>query len=82
MSSAVFHRDGRFGNGWQAVSFVVGALTLASGPVIQAGVVEGANGVLQRAGMWPALAWMTAVSTRLVALASSAGVGEVPGGSR
>jgi hypothetical protein len=68
MSSLVFHRDGRWGTGWQVTSFVLGAVSLASGPVIAAEVVVGANGLLQRAGMWPSLLWVTAVSIRLLAM--------------
>ena len=68
LSAWVFARDGRFSTRWQIVSLLVGLLTLASGPVIQAGVLTDANGLLQRAGMWPALLWMTAVSLRLLSL--------------
>ncbi|MGB8019731.1 MAG: hypothetical protein WCF04_00720 [Candidatus Nanopelagicales bacterium] len=46
-------------------SFTVGALSLASGPLIAAEVLPQANGLLQRAGMWPALVWMVAMAFRL-----------------
>jgi hypothetical membrane protein len=68
VSALVFARDGRWGTGWQATSLLLGALSLASGPLIAAELVTGANGLLQRAAMWPALLWMTAVSIRLLAL--------------
>ncbi len=68
LSAWVFARDGRFSSRWQVLSLLVGVLTLASGPVIQSGVLTDANGLLQRAGMWPALLWMTAVSLRLLTL--------------
>lgn len=68
ISAWVFARDGRFSTRWQALSLLLGVLTLASGPVIQSGVLTDANGLLQRAGMWPALLWMTAVSLRLLTL--------------
>lgn len=69
LSSLVFRTDGRFGTGWQVVSFWLGLLALASGPIVQAGLMEGMLGLLQRAGMWPPLIWMSAVSFRLYALA-------------
>ncbi len=68
LSSLVFRSDGRFGAGWQVVSFWLGLLALASGPIVQAGLMEGMLGLLQRAGMWPPLIWMSAVSLRLRAL--------------
>ena len=71
VSSWVFAHDDRFGRGWPEVSLVVGALTLASGPLIQAGIVDDANGLLQRLGMWPALLWMSAVAWRLSRLAAA-----------
>ncbi|MGB9373612.1 MAG: DUF998 domain-containing protein [Jiangellales bacterium] len=68
LSAWVFARDGRFSTRWQVLSMLVGIFTLASGPVIQSEVLTGANGLLQRAGMWPALLWMTTVSMRLLTL--------------
>ena len=68
LTAMVFRRDGRFGTAWQAVSFWLGLLALASGPMVQAGLFEGSLGLLQRAGMWPPILWMTAVSLRLRAL--------------
>lgn len=68
VSALVFGRDGRWSTGWQLTSFVLGALSLASGPIIAAEVVAGANGLLQRAGMWPSLLWVSAVSIRLLVL--------------
>lgn len=65
LSSLVFRIDGRFGTSWQVVSFWVGLVALASGPVIQAELVPEWNGLLQRAAMWPPLFWMSAVSVRL-----------------
>jgi hypothetical membrane protein len=68
LSAAAFRSDGRFGTGWQLVSFWLGLVTLASGPVIAAEWVEGANGLLQRAAMWLPLIWMATVSARLYRL--------------
>ncbi len=68
VSAWAFAYDGRFSRRWSVVSLVVGAVSLASGPVIAADVVTGANGLLQRAGMWPALLWMAAVSLRLLVM--------------
>jgi hypothetical protein len=73
VSSLVFRIDGRFGTGWQLVSFWGGLLALASGPVIQAELFPELNGLLQRAAMWPPLLWMSAVSVRLHALAAGSG---------
>ncbi len=70
VSSWVFAHDGRFGRGWPEASLLIGALTLASGPLIQAGIVDDANGLLQRLGMWPALPWMSVVAWRLFPLAA------------
>jgi hypothetical protein len=50
------------------VSFWLGLAALASGPVIAAELVEGVNGLLQRAAMWTPLLWMMAVSLRLYRL--------------
>lgn len=65
LSATVFRTDGRLGLAWQATSFWLGLLSLASGPVVAIGLLENANGLLQRAGMWPPLIWTMAVSTRL-----------------
>lgn len=66
VSGWVFSQDSRFGHGWSQVSFIVGLLTLATGPLIQAEIVENANGLMQRIGMWPGLLWMSAVSWELL----------------
>jgi len=65
VSASVLRRDGRWSTTWQVASFTVGVLSLASGPLIAAEVLPQANGMLQRAGMWPALAWMVAMALRL-----------------
>ncbi len=72
ISSLAFKSDGRLGTAWQVISFWLGLVTLASGPIVQAGLIEGANGLLQRAGMWPPLIWMAAVSLKLYSLAARA----------
>ena len=72
LSALVFRSDGRFTAAWQVVSFWLGLAALMSGPLIAAELVDGANGLLQRAGMWPPLLWMMAVSLKLFALARSA----------
>jgi hypothetical membrane protein len=69
LSALVFRRDGRFGTAWQVTSFWLRLVTLASGPVIAAELVGGANGLLQRAAMWTPLAWVAAVSVKLYDLA-------------
>jgi hypothetical membrane protein len=69
ISALVFRRDGRFSTPWQVTSFWLGLVSLVSGPLIAAELVEGVNGLLQRAAMWTALAWMMAVSIKLYALA-------------
>lgn len=71
LSATVFRADGRFSTTWQAASFWLGLLALASGPVIAAELLDDANGLLQRAAMWPPLLWMTAVSMKLRSLASA-----------
>jgi len=73
VSSLVFRIDGRLGTGWQLLSFWMGLLALASGPVIQAELLLEWNGLLQRAAMWPPLLWMAAVSVRIHALAAGPG---------
>jgi hypothetical membrane protein len=65
VSALAFRRDGRFGTLWQAVSFWLGLVSLASGPLIAVELVEGGNGLLQRAAMWPSLLWLTTVSLKL-----------------
>jgi hypothetical membrane protein len=72
VSALVFRRDGRFGTAWQLVSFWLGLAALVSGPLIAAELVEGVNGLLQRAAMWTPLVWMMAVSIKLCLLARSA----------
>lgn len=65
VSSLAFERDGRIAAGWRVASFVVGALSLATGPVVAAGLLDDVDGLLQRAGMWSGLLWMAAVSSWL-----------------
>ena len=65
LSAYVFMSDGRFSPRFGRWSFWVGLLALASGPVIAAGLLEDANGLLQRAGIWPPLLWMSLVAYRL-----------------
>jgi hypothetical membrane protein len=62
LSALVFRSDGRFTTAWQVVSFWLGLAALVSGPLIAGELLQGANGLLQRAGMWPPLLWMMAVS--------------------
>ncbi len=66
LSAGVFRADGRFSASWQFVSFWLGLFALATGPVVMAGWIEDAGGVLQRLGMWPPLLWMSAVSLRFL----------------
>jgi hypothetical membrane protein len=68
VSALVFRRDGRFGAAWPVVSFWLGLAALVSGPLIAAELLQGANGLLQRAAMWPPLLWMLAVSFKLSGL--------------
>lgn len=70
LSAAAFRDDGRFGTAWQATSFVIGALALASGPVVAAGILPGYEGLFQRVAMWTPILWMAAVSWRLLGLAA------------
>jgi len=65
LSSWVFHHDGRLGVRWQATSMVLGVVSLALGPVIAAEILPTANGLLQRAAMWPVLVWMGLVALRI-----------------
>lgn len=92
VSSLAFRSDGRFGRAWRTSSFVLGLVTLAAGPMIGAELFDGINGLLQRAGMWPVLGWVSAVSAKLLLLhprpvpprrrISRLRRGEVGGGSR
>lgn len=66
VSALAFRRDGRWGSGWQVASFWVGLGSLLGGPVVAMDVVADANGLLQRAAMWPSLLWMAAVAVRIV----------------
>ena len=79
LSSLVFRIDGRLGTGWQVLSFWLGLLTLASGPIVQAGLFASELGLIQRAGMWSSLAWMVAVSVKLYSLAGESLGGAGPG---
>jgi hypothetical protein len=65
LSAAAFHADGGFGSRWQVASFVLGALALASGPIIAAELLTGYDGLLQRVAMWTPLLWVAVVSLRL-----------------
>jgi hypothetical protein len=67
-SAPAFRHDGRLGPAWQNVSFVIGVLALASGPIIAAELLTGYDGPLQRAAMWTPILWMSVVSLRLYAL--------------
>jgi len=69
LSAAALRDDGRFGTAWQATSLIVGALALASGPIIAAGILPSYEGLFQRAAMWTPILWMAAVSWRLLGLA-------------
>jgi hypothetical protein len=71
VSSLAFRVDGRLGTRWQAASFWLGLVTLASGPIIAAELVGGFDGGLQRAAMWSPLLWVAAVSWKLRAMAYS-----------
>lgn len=70
LSASVFRANRGFGVTAQMASFWMGLLTLASGPIVALGLVDDALGLLQRAGMWTPLAWMTAVAIRMFLLAS------------
>jgi hypothetical protein len=65
VSALAFRQDGRFGSGWQLVSFWLGLVGLVSGPIIAAELVAGVNRLLQRAAVWPSLLWVMAVSLKL-----------------
>ncbi len=79
LSALAFRSDGRFPTAWRAVSFWLGLVTLASGPVVALGLLEDADGLLQRAGMWPPLLWIAAVSVKLHRLAGAGADGEARG---
>lgn len=79
LSATVFRTDGRLGPAWQASSFWLGLISLASGPVVAIGLLENANGLLQRAGMWPPLLWTMVVSLRLFCTRNDARHGEPRG---
>ena len=64
-SSRAFWSDGRFRTSWQVGSFWLGLVALATGPIIAAEWLDGANGGLQRAAMWVPLLWVTLVSWKL-----------------
>ncbi len=68
LSSRVLGLDGRFARSWSWASFVVGLVGLAVGPVVAAGLLGDALGLLQRLGMWPPLLWSSALSWRLLVL--------------
>ena len=72
LSAPLFRTTTLFGVRWQFVSFWIGLLSLASGPVISLELFEGGLGLLQRVAMWPPLLWMSAVSWR-IGTASAAG---------
>lgn len=72
VSALVFRRDRRFATAWQVVSFWLGLAALVAGPIIAVELVEGGNGLLQRAAMWTPLVWLTAVSVKLYRLARPA----------
>lgn len=65
LSSLAFRVDGRFSVAWQTVSFWLGPLTLASGPLIAAEVACEVGGALQRAAMWAPLLRLSAVSWKI-----------------
>ena len=65
VSAQTFRLDGRLGPAAQIASFWLGLLTLVSGPLVAAGLVESGLGLLQRAGMWVSLVWMMVVSAWL-----------------
>lgn len=65
VSALAFRRDGRFSHSWQLVSFWLGLACLSTGPLVATELFVGVNGLVQRAGMWPSLLWVTAVSAKL-----------------
>jgi hypothetical protein len=68
ISSLAFRTDGRFSVPWQVVSFWLGLLTLAMGPIIAAELLGGVDGAVQRAAMWAPLLWTAAVSWKLLSV--------------
>jgi hypothetical protein len=81
LSSLAFRSDGRLGPAWQLTSLLLGLATLASGPIVAADLLSDHLGLLQRAGMWTPVLWMSAVSLRLHAMAQppiGAGVPSTP----
>ena len=72
LSAFAFRADGRLGTRWQAVSFLLGLVVLASGPIVAADLAPESLGLLQRAAMWTPVLWMSAVSLRLRAMARPA----------
>lgn len=68
LSAAAFRLDGRLGPGWQVITFAIGALALAAGPVIQADLLPDVDGLVQRAAMWSPILWMVAVALRFRAV--------------
>ncbi len=68
LSSLAFKSDGRLGPAWQIVSLLLGLATLATGPIVAAGLLPDHLGLLQRLGMWTPILWMSAVSLRLNAM--------------
>jgi len=73
LSSGAFRSDGRFSTTWQLVSFWLGLLALASGPIIALEFAGEVSGGLQRAAMWAPLLWITVVSWKLRSFPSLAG---------
>ena len=78
LSAPAFRVDGRFGRAWQLASFWLGLIAIATGPIVAAELLPGADGLVQQVGMGTSLAWMAAVSWRLRALAR----GPAPIGTR
>jgi hypothetical protein len=75
LSAPAFRQDGRLGSRWQLTSFVIGALALASGPLIATETLPGYEGLVQRLAMWAPLLWMSAVSFRLARLSDPSRAG-------
>ena len=65
ISSPALRADGRFGVGWQAASFWIGLVCLATGPVVALELLPDVDGLLQRFGMWLPLLWVSALSISL-----------------
>ncbi|WP_062530551.1 DUF998 domain-containing protein [Demequina rhizosphaerae] len=64
--------DGRMRRRWSGWSFGIGLASLASGPVVAAGLLPEADGLLQRVGMWLALGWMSVFAWTMRGLAPRA----------